>query len=49
MIELGEIVPAGPLAEVNKPNQALGGMEDEETNEMPYVTNRVRSGKGAPG
>lgn len=26
MIGLGEIVPAGPQAEANKPNRALGGM-----------------------
>lgn len=34
MIELGETVPAGPLAEVNKPNQALGGIGDVETAEV---------------
>lgn len=31
MIELGEIVLAGLLAAVNKPNQALGGIEDADT------------------
>ena len=35
MIELGEIVPAGPLAEVKKPNQALGGIEDADTAKVP--------------
>lgn len=34
MIELGKIVPAGLLAEVNKPNQALGGTEDADTAEV---------------
>lgn len=28
MIELGKIVPAGLLAEVSKPHQALGGTEE---------------------
>lgn len=48
MNELGKIVPTGPLAEVNKPNQALGGIEDTDTTEVLQVTNRERWGKGAP-
>jgi len=49
MIELGEVVPAGQLAEVNKPNQALGGIGDVDTVEVPEVTNRLRWVKGDPG
>lgn len=42
-MELGEIVPAGPLAAVNKPGQALGGGEDAEATAGLEV--RVRWGK----
>lgn len=45
MIELGEIVPVGPLAEMNKLNQALGERGDVGTAEVPEITNRVSWGK----
>lgn len=39
MIELGEIVPAGPLTEGNKPNRGLGGTGDADDAQVLEVTN----------